>query len=121
MVQNGDHKCKRTSGNVQVTEEKTISEDEMSHPKVAPDHHNVLRYLLGFPIIFCFLLMIEEVPRNLVFSFSHNILLIQGHCDAHCVESTPDVDGKPQLSPIREVSRYTSEFNLFREIKSRNV
>ncbi|GMN29342.1 hypothetical protein TIFTF001_002384 [Ficus carica] len=58
MVQNGDHKCKRTSGSVQVTEEKTISKDEMSHPK--------------------------------------------GHCDAHCVESTPDVDGKPQLSPIRE-------------------
>lgn len=59
MVQNGDHKCKRTSGSVQVTEEKTISEDEMSQPK--------------------------------------------GHCDAHCVESTPDVDGKPQLSPIREI------------------
>lgn len=58
MVQNGDHKCKRTSGSLQVTEERTISEDEMSHPKA--------------------------------------------HCDAHCVESTPDVDGKPQLSPIRE-------------------
>lgn len=58
MVQNGDHKCKRESVRIQVTEGKTILEDEMSHPK--------------------------------------------GHCDSHHVEATPDVDAKPQLSPIRE-------------------
>ncbi|XP_024021773.1 phosphatidylinositol/phosphatidylcholine transfer protein SFH12 [Morus notabilis] len=41
MVQNGDHKCKGKPGSIQVADEKTISEDEMSYSKGYCDSHNV--------------------------------------------------------------------------------
>lgn len=41
MVQNGDHKCKGKPGSIQVADEKTISEDEMSYSKGYCDSHIV--------------------------------------------------------------------------------
>lgn len=48
MVQNGYHKCKGKAES-QVTDEKTISEDESVHQKVyfcAPEYHNFLNELI---------------------------------------------------------------------------